>query len=234
MLPNESFLQVLHFVDYKTLVVAKLAGARFLRLIVKFAEGLARRRTFLVTLFTTTICYYDETIGTAGQVKYEPGNPTSLSAACRQVAAAIGPHAVTELVFCVRTWNMPGVGVIFEAAPPLKYAERVDLYKNDDIIEDNFDAFMSNFVGMKTLRLFLNCDVRRQFSWTFLRRESARDLRLIQVSAYPCTPTENILRSIEELVRYCGTLPRLQGGEALELDFSKNDFFGTFALVVID
>lgn len=40
--------------------------------------------------------------------------------------------------------------------------------------------------------------------------------------------------AIKELVRYCGTLPRLLDGEAFELDFTRNGFPAAFARRIIE
>lgn len=53
MLPNELLFIVLQFVDYKTLVLAKLVGAPFLRIVTKFVKELAWRRRYHVTFFAT-------------------------------------------------------------------------------------------------------------------------------------------------------------------------------------
>lgn len=71
MMPNESLLQVLHFVDYKTLVLVKLAGAPFLRVAAKFAEVLALRRSFRVNVFTSWIMYAYGTFDTRSTIRYE-------------------------------------------------------------------------------------------------------------------------------------------------------------------
>lgn len=224
MLPNESLLVVLHFADYRTVVLAKLAERRFLRLGTKFAEELARRRTFHVCLYATRITCTDETIDARRNIQYEPGSLTSLAAACREVAKAIGPHAVAQLFFFEYTWNMLGVGAIFEAAPPLKYAEEMRFpysFRRDAWLTraQTSEAFMGNFAGIKPLRLYLEQEVFLHFSWTFLRQESARELQLIKVYTSSFVANENVKRSIAELVRECCTLPHLLGRETLELDF---------------
>ncbi|KAH7702626.1 hypothetical protein AAVH_30213, partial [Aphelenchoides avenae] len=157
MLPNESFLQVLHFADYKTLVLTKLVGKHFLRLAVKYAEELARRRSFLVTFWTAQITVSDMTSLVGGSIPYKHGHQTSLAHACRELAGLIGPHAVTTLTFHENTWVMPGVCAIFEAAPALKYTEDVVLHSLDQYtVGSSSEALMSNFIGMKALCLHLN------------------------------------------------------------------------------
>ncbi|KAH7708592.1 hypothetical protein AAVH_24170 [Aphelenchoides avenae] len=222
MLPNESFLQVLHFADYKTLVLTKLAGRCFRRLATKYAAKLACRHSFHVTVNTSYISYSDVTIGDRlrtienGRV-YEP----SLEAACRELDKAIGPHAVNNLAFYGNTWNMPGVGVIFEASPPLKYAEDVELYSPYGSANgNNSEPFMSHFAGIKSLRLGISFNLFRQFKRTLLHPESSRNLRLIKVGPGLSALSADVQNSIEELARSCVTLPRMSGGEPLELDFS--------------
>ncbi|KAH7708111.1 hypothetical protein AAVH_24640 [Aphelenchoides avenae] len=127
MLPNESLLQVLLFADYKTIVFAKLVGAHFQRLATKFAEDLAGRHTCEVTFFSDYVTCYDVTIDAERRIWYKPVNPASLAAACRELAGVIGPHGVDRLSFFQDPWNMPIVGVIFEAAPPLKYAKDAEV-----------------------------------------------------------------------------------------------------------
>ncbi|KAH7706329.1 hypothetical protein AAVH_26451 [Aphelenchoides avenae] len=232
MLPNESLLQVLHFVDYRALVLAKLAGAPLLCVATKYAAELARRRSFRVTFFAKWITC-DGDGERRKSIRYEAGDRASLADACREVAELVGPHAVANLMFSENTSDMPYVGVVFEAAPPLKFAEEVAVHSVAELVTVfDSEAFMSNFSGMKTLRLGLNYDAFRQFSWTFLRKESARELRLIKFTR-PWQENVNMTRFVIGLVRFCTTLPRLQGGEALELDFSQTVFSGAFAQRII-
>ncbi|KAH7700968.1 hypothetical protein AAVH_16642 [Aphelenchoides avenae] len=246
MLPNESFLQVLHFADYKTLVVAKLSGRRFLRIATKYAEELVRHRRFRDTFHTTYISYSDVAVDErATRLRYDPINQPSLAAACRELDAVIGPyeleavggpHAVASLIFTGSTLNMEGVRAVFDDAPSLKYAENVQLYVPDGSTGNNHnpEVVLQNFAGMKTLRLSFEYDAFRQFSWTFLRNNSAHELRLFKVSGRGSAPTGSLDRSVEELVRYCAALPHLQCGEALELDFSGNLFSGAFGLHIVE
>lgn len=109
------------------------------------------------------------------------------------------------------------------------------LYSPDDaIIDGNFDALMHNFAAMKSLDLSLNKNAFCQVSWTFLRQECARELRLLRVDVMDLTTPEEVIRSAEELVHECATLRRLLGGEALKLDLSRNDFPRAFALRIIE
>lgn len=121
----------------------------------------------------------------------------------------------------------------------LKNAEIVDLYSSvHSTVAPNCDAFMHNLAGMKSLRLWCGWDVFRQLSWTFLRQECARQLRLISVfigdsaaqeptvSDWLSYLTEDMNRPVKELVRRCAALPPVPGGQALELDFSEREFSG--------
>lgn len=236
---RESLVQVLHYVDYRTVVLSKLAGQCFLRLTLTFAEELARRRSFRVA-FSAVSFYggeieYTEVTIAEGNFQYEPGNQTSLVAACRELEAVIVGHRVAELTFYCNTWNMAGGDVIFGAAPALKYAEIVVLRRRYGETEgSNFESFASNFAGMKELHLLFNENVFCAFTWTFLRRQAARDLQLMKVTGIPSVPSEDVKRSIDLLVGECTSLPRPLGGEALELDFSNNYFSGEFALWIIE
>ncbi|KAH7714320.1 hypothetical protein AAVH_18339 [Aphelenchoides avenae] len=185
MLPNESLLQVLHFVDYKTLVFAKS--------------------------------------------REHP----SLETACRELEGVIGPHAVTTVTFAGNALDVDGIGAIFKAAPALKFAEYVDLSWSGDS-NNSLDDFMQSFAGMKALCLLLGYDTFRQLGWTFLRQESARELRRIKVIGGVSGPTGCMHDSVKELVRTCVTLPHLQGGEPLLLDFPHKSFPGAFGLQIIE
>ncbi|KAH7709835.1 hypothetical protein AAVH_22885 [Aphelenchoides avenae] len=239
MLVNESLLQVLHFADYKTLVLAKLAAAPFLRLGIKYAEELACRHRFRVECWASWITLKDVTLDTQLQVvHYQRDNEASLAAACRKVAEYIGPHAVGQLVFYVYISYMPGV--IFEAASPLAHAEDVWLFKlGTPPTTKNSDAFLSNFEGMKSLRLWLDNNVFREFGWTFLRAQSGPELPhtkyTMTIKLSREAPDEEIESSIEELVRSCATLS-LPGGEALDLtlDFIQNYCSEAFGLRIIE
>ncbi|KAH7706123.1 hypothetical protein AAVH_26661 [Aphelenchoides avenae] len=223
MLPNDPLLQVLHFADYKTLVITKFSGASFLRVATKFAAELACRRRFQVSI-GSYITYTDLTTGVQHMIMCRADDPTSLAGACRELAEVIGPHAVANLTFGLHTWNVPGIDAIFEAAPPLKYAEDVELRSPPgSTVKVNTEAFMHNFSGMKSLRLKCNYDVFRQYSWAFLREESARELLRVGVGAEHEPGSMNENPAAEELVRYCTTLRRQE--EALELDFSESKPF---------
>lgn len=110
---------------------------------------------------------------------------------------------------------MPGIGVfdVFEAALPLKYAEHMGLYSPlDSPTGNNAEALMRYFVGVKSLQLHVAYAIFNQFNWAFLGQQPTRELRLIKVYAgFISNPPEPLYRSVEELVRYCTTLPRLLG-----------------------
>lgn len=237
MLPNDMLLDVLSCADYKTLVLAKLSQRRFLRLVTKSAAHLAHRRRFMVIIDTSDLVYTELTTGVPGTktIRYEAGNLQSLAAACQELDGVIGPHAVVQLVFVCYAWNTPDVSVIFEAAPPLKYVECVHLFDlpRGPAISGVSEAFVSNFVGMKELGLFFDYDGTAHFDWAFLRAESARELRYLKCPT-SVRDSEATNRFVEELVRNCVTLPRLRGGERLELDFSANEFSGAFVRRIIE
>lgn len=155
---------------------------------------------------------------------YKHGNRASLAAACREIAGVIGPHGVGELDFRTNPWGTPDVGVIFEAAPSLKYAEGLVICCHNTDVSTNCEAFMNNLAAIKSLRLRLDYDSFRQFSGTFLRREAALDLRRIEFKAYLAW-NENTNELVGKFVRDSLSLPRLQGRLALELDFSENSVY---------
>ncbi|KAH7705118.1 hypothetical protein AAVH_27687 [Aphelenchoides avenae] len=246
LLPNELLLDVLHFADYSTLVAVKLVDTRFLDVVAKFSAELACRHNFQVLFFPSYITYVDVTIGSRRKsIRYESGSQSSLAGACREVAGVIGPHVVAKLLFLENSWTVPGVGVIFEGAPVMKYAEDVGLYSEcGSTAGYGCDSFLNNFAGIKSLRLGPNYDVFSQFSWEFLRRETTRDLRLISLNTRLLTEprshftlaqlTENKYRSVEELVRYCAALPHPPSGEALELDLPETFCSEAFVLRIIE
>lgn len=135
----------------------------------------------------------------------------------------IRAHSVAYLFVSENTWNIPGIGIVFEAAPSLKYADEVGLISPEgSTVENDSATFLRKFTVVKSLRLLLDYGIFRQFNWTFHRDECARKLRLIKCSI-PVVLRAHILRedingAIEELVRYCVALRREIGGEALELD----------------
>lgn len=200
----------------------------------------------------TDITLEDLTTGTpAKSIRYAPGNRPSLVAACREVAEVIGPHFVAELTLTgipvgYGTWDMPDVGVVFDSAPPLKYAEDVRLCglwgfvpppwhsaaRSNADIGSQSEALMRNFAGIKALRMWLESHVFNKFNWTFLRQESSRGLRLIKVSARPLALTDDFYRAVEDLLHYCINLP-LPRAEPLELDFPENFFTGQVGLRII-
>lgn len=210
VLPNEVLKDMLHCADYSTLVLVTLAGKRLLDVVAAFAEDLALRRRFRVIFNRFCIKYTDVPTGAPTgapwkTIPYKHDHQQSLADACRKLAEVVGPHAVVQLMF-ERSWNMPCDGAIFEAASPLKHAEMVELYSPfESTISSNSYAFMSSFSGLKEFRL---------------RLDSARELRLIKFWS------EDVKNNgfIEGLVIFCATLPRLRGGEPLELDFSESVF----------
>lgn len=69
---------------------------------------------------------------------------------------------------------MPGVGVVFDAAPPLKYAQVLALESpSGSTVATTCAAFMRTFDRMWALHLCFGDDVFSQFNWTFLRQESS-------------------------------------------------------------
>ncbi|KAH7704640.1 hypothetical protein AAVH_28168 [Aphelenchoides avenae] len=237
LLPNELLLEALRFVDFGTLLSAKFVDARFLDVVAKFAALLARRRSFQVLFYPSYITYIDVTVHSGRKsIRYETGDRPSLAAACGKLAAIIGAHVVVKLTFCENTWNAPGLGVIFDATPALKYAEAVGLRSPPgSITENGCQPFMHNLAGTKSLCFSLTYHVFRQLSWTFLGGAAAHELRHVSVDIYDidCLP-ENATDSIEELVGHCVRRPRPLAGEALELDFSLNYLPEDFAIRIIE
>lgn len=88
---------------------------------------------------------------------------------------------------------------------------------------------MSNYAGMRSLRLGLNYDIFFQYSWACLDKESARDLRLIKFTGHS---PENENSAVIGLISDCATLPHLLG--PMELDFIENGFSGEFIMRVIE
>ncbi|KAH7708585.1 hypothetical protein AAVH_24163 [Aphelenchoides avenae] len=98
----------------------------------------------------------------------------------------------------------------------------------------NPEAFMRNFARPKSLNLNLDNGSFPLLSWAFLETDEARELRLVKLFA-PSSPTEDVKRSGEELIRKCTTIPRLIGGDALEVDFTQCGYFsGLFIRRVIE
>lgn len=125
--------------------------------------------------------------------------------------------------------------VIFDAVPALKFAQGVIVNMRKCLqAGGNPEAFMGNFARLKSLSVNLDYDTFREFGWTSLRHESARDLQRIKFSGLSDALYADVNSSLEELVRYCATLPRLLNGEALDLDFSDIHFMGPLALRIIE
>lgn len=238
--PNETLKDVLHYADYRTLVRAKFAAARFLHLINKYAEEFACRRSFRIWIGNTDrvgscIIYQDAATGApARMIPFKFKNLQSLAPACRELDAVVGFHAVEQLTFSDYTWNTPGFGgVVFEAVPMLKYAEAVELRSPLSVTSRGYsDVFVGNFMGLKELHLSLEDEGLRYFDWAFLRRESARALRLVKFTVnFWSVNTDHYA---EDLVRHCVTHPRPHGAEALELDFSHDFMHPTFGRHIIE
>ncbi|KAH7704278.1 hypothetical protein AAVH_28530, partial [Aphelenchoides avenae] len=105
MLPNESLLDALRFLDYNSLVASKFVAARFLHVIAKYSAELPRQHSFLVAFYIDYVNYIDLTIrARLKSIRYEPGSQASLAVACREVAEVVGAHAVANLIFSENTW----------------------------------------------------------------------------------------------------------------------------------
>lgn len=172
------------YANYKTLVLAKLAGKRLLRLITKFSGELAcRHRRFEVSFYNSDIASTahirctELTTGTQRRIGYEIGNQPSLVAACRKLVEVIGPHDIAKLNVPESIWNRPEASAIFEGAVLLKYAGEVVLSSDRKVLpicDRNYVtsnplrlAFMSNFAGVYSRQLWPYFRAHRQVVWTF-------------------------------------------------------------------
>lgn len=139
---------------------------------MNFAQELAGRRSIRVALCKTYIEYDDLTIAHDEGSNTNPATTRRLITVCQKIAVGIGPDTIAQLTFYHNMWNMPGVGAIFEAVPPLKYAEHLRLSSPlGSPAGNSFEALLGCFAGLGV------------FPRTFLGQESARDLRLIKVDS---------------------------------------------------
>ncbi|KAH7703326.1 hypothetical protein AAVH_29501 [Aphelenchoides avenae] len=223
LLPNESHLEALYFADFSTLVSAKFVDARFLRVVTVNGQLLAIQRRFNVLVFNSYISY-DTNGSRRTSIRYERADLQSFAAACRALADVIGQHVVGKLTLFDNTSIIPGVEMLFELVPALKFAHDVIVnFQGGSQAAGDPEAFMRNFARLKSLGLSLDHGIFRQFTWSFLGLDAARELQLVKFFG-PSFPTEDVNRSVEELVRYCATCPRLLGGGTLEIDFPKSEF----------
>ncbi|KAH7714308.1 hypothetical protein AAVH_18327 [Aphelenchoides avenae] len=236
LLANELALEALLFADFTTLVSAKFVNAKFMGIARANDHLLAVQRRFNVLVMNAYITFDDGTNGGRWKsIRYEPARLQSFAVACRELADVIGQHAVRKLSFLDLTWTTPGVNIVFEAVPALKFAQDVIIYMQMcSQAGGNPEAFMRNFVRPKSLNLNLDNGSFPPLSWAFLETDEARELRLVKLFG-PSSPTEDVKRSVEDLVRKCAKLPRLIGGDALEIDFTQSSYFpGSFIRRVIE
>ncbi|KAH7714325.1 hypothetical protein AAVH_18344 [Aphelenchoides avenae] len=128
LLPNEALFGVLVFADFNALISAKFVDARFSGILTANEHLLTIQRRFWILITNAYISCEDITNGTCRKsVRYERANHQSFAVACRELGEIIGQHAVVKTTFSENTCVMPGVVVIFEHVPALKFSENVVL-----------------------------------------------------------------------------------------------------------
>lgn len=183
LLPNELLLDVLHFVDFSTLVAAKFAGSRLLGVVTANEHLLAIQRRLGILIMDNYITCDGAMNGRRKSIRYERTDHSSFASACRDLTHVIGPHAVGKLMCFENSWTVPGMDTVFELVPALKFAQDVSVnFRKCSQTGFSHEPFVRNFACPSSLCLSLDYDAFRYFRWAFLGLGAARELRTITVS----------------------------------------------------
>lgn len=181
ILPNETLLDALCFLDYVALETAALANSVFSELLLKNAPNLARRRLFRFGGCQVAHCVqpffvFEEEVGFV-KISRLNDEGTGLSSlfneevlsllfnedtdlALQAASSAIGPHPITTFVFEPDHMTSEQLDEIFARLPLLskvRYAEnQVTLYSDH---KAKLDGLLRRLVALEQIRLVVDLDL---------------------------------------------------------------------------
>ncbi|KAH7704440.1 hypothetical protein AAVH_28374 [Aphelenchoides avenae] len=210
-LPAEILLDIVHNVDYGTLVALCFAG-HSLHVVIQTNVGvLAKRRHMDVRIYKNNIFLWEESYRKIAEWRFVPNQPHTYSVAMKRMASYVGFHQLSGPEALSGPPDMP-IECILSAAPALRFVEELQLWidsaerdkTNVGVLAKRrrmdavtaaaeVEQFTGHFARLRKLSLFLGA----HFDWSaFLRTEAALKLPNLLIG-YDSKPNES------DLLRYC-------------------------------
>lgn len=167
MLLNEIVLDVLHFLDYSSLLRTKFASSNFLRLIVRNQELIASPRSICLSVGPRNVLIDQCPKG----VSLPDSEPRNSGRFATQLAAAIADAALNPIAL-VKLWckAVPtgAADKVLSSIPAGYYAPELWLCHGDDVrfTKAQLVAVIEHFRELKSIYLWWIPD---DFDWTILR-----------------------------------------------------------------
>ncbi|KAH7707432.1 hypothetical protein AAVH_25342 [Aphelenchoides avenae] len=194
-LPAEVLLDVVQCVDYNTLVALCSTSHSFFGVVQNNAHALAKRHCWDVSVSNNDVKLW-ERLDKLAEWRFHSKKPLTYVYALKRLASFVGFHQLKELS---GPQDMP-VEAVLEAAPALRFVERLHLWSTDKITQSgavpaaaDVELSVSRFANFRELSLYLP----GPFDWgAFLLSESALKLPELTFDYYS-VPKES------DLLRYC-------------------------------
>ncbi|KAH7717990.1 hypothetical protein AAVH_14578 [Aphelenchoides avenae] len=199
--PNEILLDILHPLDYSSLLRLKFTASRFYHLIARDESNLPKRHHVALVIWPSVVRLEvdDDVIFAA---KY--ASTDSFEAALTAAKDIVGLHPIVSVKLYVKAIVSGLAEMIFECLPAATYASDVRPYCVTDIdfTRPQLEAFIARFPNLCSVGLE---DTPVDFDWTILR--SKYFLRIPSVRISPETfrfgNVHFIEAAVDEIIRFC-------------------------------
>ncbi|KAH7708556.1 hypothetical protein AAVH_24198, partial [Aphelenchoides avenae] len=214
-LPAEVLLNIVHCVDFNTLIALCFTSYTFHSVVQTNAGELAKRRRMDLSIDVNCMILSEGERGL--KFRYDARKPFAYVAAMRRVASRVGFHSLTSL--CVlNDWRRVPIDRLLYAAPVLRFIEILQFGISDGRSSriasvDDVNQFAGQFPHLR--RLILYALGKPIFDWpAFLRSEGALKLPElvaglvynVRANAHSSGPSET------DFLRYCFDFSRLADG----------------------
>ncbi|KAH7697695.1 hypothetical protein AAVH_35221, partial [Aphelenchoides avenae] len=209
--PAEVLLDIVHCVDFNTLVALRFASQTFHRIVQKSADVLAKQlRMELIIDDGSLILAVDEN---CREFHYDSSIPFGCEAAMRRIASHVGCHRLTSLSIA-NDWRRLHMERLLCAAPVLGFIETLEIDTTDRSSQritsvEDVNRFTRQFPRLRRLRL--DAPGKPVFDWSaFLRSEGALELPEFAGTIYTFRAKARYpVPSEFDFLRYCFDCTRL-------------------------
>ncbi|KAH7707430.1 hypothetical protein AAVH_25340 [Aphelenchoides avenae] len=209
-LPAEVLLDIVHCVDYNTLVaLCRTNRAFFVVVVQRNADVLAKRRRFSVVIRKESVALRE---GWARITEWRFDGPLSFVGTLKRMAAYVGLHQAAKLSIVL---GLP-CDLVISSAPALQFVESLHLAGNPVPAATDVEQFVSDFVNLRNASMF----VCGRFDWgAFLRSEAALKLPKLVIGYHHELKGSDLLRYCLNFAHLPDGASRLVIGESFSRDF---------------